>query len=293
MERRPLGATGLTVSALGLGAGAIGSADLPDPEVARLLHGALDLGISLIDTAPSYGASEDRIGRHLAGRRGQVVLSTKAGYGVPGVPDWTCESIVRGVDLALRRLRTDLIDIVHLHSCPLDVLRREDVLDGVRRMRSSGKVRVAAYSGEGEALDFAIGCGLFGSVQASVNACDQRSMRHRLPEAAERGIGVIAKRALANAPWRGQPIPGDPAAAAYVERFRAMALSPGPLPWDELFLRFAAFSPGISACLVGTRRLENLSRLAASLADGPLPGPERQGLLEAWDRADRGWTGQV
>jgi aryl-alcohol dehydrogenase-like predicted oxidoreductase len=293
MEQRPLGKTGLEVSLLGLGAGAIGSADLAEEEVSRLLHGALDLGISLIDTAPSYGASEERIGRHLAGRREQVVLSTKVGYGVPGVTDWTGDAIVGGVDLALRRLRTDRLDIVHLHSCPLDVLRRDDVLEGVRRMRASGKVRVAAYSGEGDALEFAIGSGVFSSVQASVNACDQRSMRDALRAAAERGIGVIGKRALANAPWLERPPLGDQAAAIYVERFRQMALAPGPLPWDELFLRFAAFSAGISACLVGTRRLENLARLVAAAAKGPLPEAERERILHAWDRADRGWSGQV
>jgi len=293
MEHRPLGASGLQVSLLGLGAGAIGSGDLAEEEASRLLHGALDLGISLIDTAPSYGASEERIGRHLAGRREQVVLSTKVGYGVPGVPDWTGDAILAGVDLALRRLRTDRLDVVHLHSCPLDVLRREDLLEGVRRMSASGKVRVPAYSGEGDALEFAIGSGLFGAVQASVNVCDQASMRRTLRVAGERGIGVIAKRALANAPWLGRLPPTDQAAAAYVERFRQMALPPGPLPWDELFLRFAAFSPGVCSCLIGTRRLENLARLVAAAAKGPLPETERERILHAWDRADRGWTGQV
>ena len=293
MELRPLGKTGLEVSLLGLGAGAIGSADLGEGEVSRLLHGALDLGISLIDTAPSYGTSEERIGRHLAGRRAETVLSTKVGYGVPGVPDWTGDAIVAGVDLALRRLRTDRLDVVHLHSCPLDVLRRDDVLEGVRRMSASGKVRVAAYSGEGDALEFAIGSGLFGAVQASVNVCDQGALRRILPNAAERGLGIIGKRALANAPWLGRPPPGDQAAAIYLERFRQMALAPGPLPWDELFLRFAAFSAGISACLVGTRRLENLTKLAAAVGRGTLPPEERQRLLDSWDRADRGWTGQV
>ncbi len=293
MEQRPLGSSGLRVSVLGLGAGAIGSADLAEEEVSRLLHGALDLGISLIDTAPSYGASEERIGRHLAGRRDEIILSTKVGYGIPGVPDWTGDAIVAGVDRALRRLRTDRLEVVHLHSCPVDVLRRDDVLEGVRRMRASGKVRVAAYSGEGDALELAIGSGLFGAVQASVNVCDQASMRRVLPGAVERGIGVIAKRALANAPWLGRAPPEDRAAAIYLERFRKMALAPGALPWDELFLRFAAFSPGVSACLVGTRRLENLARLVAAAAKGPLPEAGRELILRAWDGADAGWTGQV
>src|SRR5437762_4467927 len=121
MELRALGGTGVIVSALGLGAGPVG--ELSEMEAAALLGGALDLGVSLIDTARSYGASEERIGRHLAHRRGEFVLSTKCGYGIEGVPDWTGECIDRGVDEALRRLRTDRVDVMHLHSCPLDVLR--------------------------------------------------------------------------------------------------------------------------------------------------------------------------
>jgi aryl-alcohol dehydrogenase-like predicted oxidoreductase len=68
MERRPFGRTGLAVPILGFGAGHVGDPALDEAEVGRLLHGALDLGVTLIDTARSYGLSEERIGRHLAGR---------------------------------------------------------------------------------------------------------------------------------------------------------------------------------------------------------------------------------
>ena len=81
---RPLGRTGLSVFPVGLGAGALGDPSLGEAEAERLLLGALDLGVNLIDTAPSYGLSEERIGRILGARRAQVVLSTKGGYGVPG-----------------------------------------------------------------------------------------------------------------------------------------------------------------------------------------------------------------
>src|ERR1700712_4330280 len=91
----------LQVSPLGLGAGELGAAGLDDREVEQLLRTAVELGVTLIDTARSYGLSEERIGRHLRPVRDQIVLSTKVGYGVDGVPDWTAECIRRGVERAL------------------------------------------------------------------------------------------------------------------------------------------------------------------------------------------------
>src|SRR5439155_433564 len=106
-----------------------------------------EVGITLLDTAPSYGLSEERIGRLLKGRREGFVLSTKGGYGVPGVPDWTHAAVRGSIEQALRRLCTDHIDIFHLHSCPLDVLCREDILQALAEAQARGQVRVLAYSG--------------------------------------------------------------------------------------------------------------------------------------------------
>jgi len=110
------------VSRLGLGTGSLGDPAQSDAEVDRLLGTALDLGITLFDTARSYGLSEERLGRFLRGRRDGVVLSTKVGYGVDGVPDWTPECIRKGIDRALGLLQTGVIDLVHLHSCPQGTL---------------------------------------------------------------------------------------------------------------------------------------------------------------------------
>src|SRR6266702_1289414 len=148
MEQRPLGATGLAVSAVGLGAGRIGGPATSDADVDRLVGRALDLGVNLVDTAPSYGRSEERLGRALRGRRGRVVLSTKLGYGVAGIPDWTPACIAAGVDAALARLGTDCIDLAFLHSC--DRATAERVVDALEDAVRAGKVRVAGYSGEGE-----------------------------------------------------------------------------------------------------------------------------------------------
>ena len=293
MIRRPLGSTGLEVSVLGFGAGPVGSPELSESQAEALLNGVLDAGINLLDTAPSYGQSEERIGRYLQGRRHEFVLSTKCGYGVPGVEDWTAPCITQGIELALRRLRTDFLDIVHFHSCPVDVLERPGVVDALRRAVEQGKVRVAAYSGDNAPLRWALHSGAFGSVQTSVNVFDQRVLDRGLPEATQRGMGVIAKRPLGNAPWRFSERPDAPDIATYWDRMRAMGLDTGGLDWSELALRFAAFVPGVASCIVGTTRTENLQRNLRALDQGPLPGELVERIRGAFRQHDHGWDGLI
>lgn len=279
---------------VGLGAGALGAAELPDGEVERLVGAALDAGVTLIDTARSYGLSEERLGRALEGRRDAVVLSTKVGYGIPGLQDWTGPCIEAGVDAALRRLRTDRLDVVHLHSCDLQILERGDVLGALLDAVRAGKVRVAAYSGEGEALDWAIASGSFGAIQCSVSVVDQAVLADDGPLARARatGLGVLAKRALGNAPWRfaERPLAGDVAEAW--ERFRAMDLLPGPLPWPELFARFAAHTPGVSTILQGTSKLDHLRAVVDGVSRGPLDATTVTALRAAFARQGR-WSGRI
>lgn len=290
MDLRPFGRTGLTVPVLGFGAGHVGDPSLDEAEVGRLLHGALDLGVTLIDTARSYGLSEERIGRHLAGRRDEFVLSTKVGYGIPGYHDWTGPVIAAGVDAALGRLRTDRIDIVHLHSCPLDVLERGEVVAALQATVAAGKVRVAAYSGDNAPLEWAIASGAFGSIETSVNLVDQRAIERALPAARDRGLGVIAKRPAANAPWRFADRPAATDVALYWDRWRAFGLDPDPYDWTELSLRFAAWQDGVHCAIVGTSRLEHLRRNVEQIAKGPLPA-EMAAAIRAAFRAE--WEGQI
>ncbi|MFP2930190.1 aldo/keto reductase [Pyxidicoccus sp. 3LG] len=293
MERRPLGRTGLHVSVLGFGAGHVGSPDLAEADAAALLHGVLDSGINLIDTAPGYGLSEERIGRHLHGRRGEFVLSTKCGYGVPGVEDWTPECITRGVDQALQRLRTDVLDVVHFHSCPVEVLQRPGLVEALVRAVEAGKVRAAAYSGDNAALEYALGTGAFTVVQTSVNVFDQYAIDRGVAWAREKGVGVIAKRPLGNAPWRFAERPGAHDIGEYWHRMRTMALDSRGLDWGELTLRFAAYVPGVSTCIVGTGRLDNLRRNLRALEQGPLPSDFVHAIREAFRRNDQGWDGMI
>jgi aryl-alcohol dehydrogenase-like predicted oxidoreductase len=156
MQTRPFGRTGLEVPVLGFGAMQLGDPSIDEATAARVLHHVLDQGLALIDTARSYGLAEERIGRHLESRRGEFVLSTKVGYDIAGTRDWTHDCVLRGVDAARDRLRVDVIDIVHLHSCSLEVLQAGDVTRALQRCVDDGKVRVAAYSGDDAPLRYAV-----------------------------------------------------------------------------------------------------------------------------------------
>ena len=131
MKLRTLGKSGIKVSVLGFGAGHIGGYNLSELEVSHLLNSVVDLGINLFDTARAYGLSEERLGKHLCHRRNEVIISTKVGYGINGVADWSFDSIRLGIEEALVKLKTDYIDIVHLHSCSLEVLNRGEVIDAL------------------------------------------------------------------------------------------------------------------------------------------------------------------
>lgn len=292
---RTFGNTGLDVPRVGFGASAAGDSSLSEAEAAALLNGAVDAGACLIDTARSYGLSEERIGRHLGHRRGDFILSTKVGYGVPGLPDWTGPAIEAGVDLALRKLSTDVIDIVHLHSCPREVLERGDVVDALTRAKQTGKVRIAAYSGDNEALDWAVASRRFGGIQVSINVCDLRAVESgAVQRAAEGGMGVIAKRPLANAPWaRSSPPADDEAAAAYFGRWRDLAYELGSLEPAEFALRFALSLPGVSAAIVGTRSVARLRAHVEAAARGALSEDLRNAIFDRWRERERGWRGMV
>jgi aryl-alcohol dehydrogenase-like predicted oxidoreductase len=288
---RPFGDTGLSVSALGLGAGQIGEADVDDRGAARVLHAALDGGIRLIDTARGYGSSEERIGRHLGARRDEFVLVTKVGYDVEGAADWTAAAVTDGIERALSVLRTDVLDVALLHSCSLATLERGDVIAALLDAREAGKIRVAGYSGENQALEWAVRSGHFGAVETSVNLVDQWSLRHVLPEA--HGLGVIAKRPLANAPWRHADRPVGRYGETYWERLRQLDLTPADGDWPGTAARFSAYAPGVSAAIVGTASVEHLRAAIAAVERGPLPAQETDRWRTAFAAHGSGWPGDL
>ena len=293
MNSKRYGTSGFEVSVLGLGAGQIGGADRDEAQVARLLNTALDLGITLIDSARGYGLSEERIGRHLAHRRAEFRLSTKVGYGIPGHEDWTAGAVQAGVDAALRHLNTEHIDIVHLHSCPLSTLQAGDVVDALARARDQGKLGCVAYAGENDALAWAIDSARFGGVECSVNLFDQGSLGGPLVQAHQRGIGVIAKRALGNAPWRFGERPVGDYCETYWSRMQQLAYDSAGLPWDEFALRFSAWQPTVSCAIVGTASIEHLKHNIALAMKGPLPEDVVAAVRQRYAAVGAGWSGEV
>lgn len=288
---RRYGNTDLFLNPLGLGAAQIGDPQLDDAVVGQLLNAAVDAGINLLDTAPSYGISEERIGRHLSARRSEVVISTKLGYGVSGIADWTGPCITAGIEQALRLLRTDHIDIAHFHSCPRQVLEQTDVIDALDAAKRAGKVRAMAYSGENDDLAWAVACGRFDGFMASLNICDQRILTHQL--AAMAGKGFIAKRAVANHPWRFAQRPVGDYCEEYWARWQAMGLDNRGLEWGEISLRFALSFPHVSAAIVGTANVQHLLQSLLWVAKGPLPADWVTELHTAFAQHDNDWTGQI
>ncbi|MDP2369094.1 aldo/keto reductase [Rhodoferax sp.] len=295
MQTRPLGKTGLNVSALGFGAMHLNDERVSEQEASRLLNQVLDLGVNLIDTARGYGLSEERIGRHLAHRRQEFVLSTKVGYGIDGVPDWTYACILAGVDAALTRMRCEVLDIVHLHSCPLHTLEQGEVVTALEDCKRAGKLRVVAYSGDNAELDWTIQSQRFGAVQTSISVCDQSNLAQRLPALAHAAMGVIAKRPLAGAVWRTATRPETYAEGAYWDRWQAMGLEQ-TIPqadWNELALRFIAHLPGVASSVVGTRKLAHLEQNLVAVAKGPLPTEQQQQIHATFLRNEQGWCGLI
>ncbi|HET9036782.1 MAG TPA: aldo/keto reductase, partial [Myxococcaceae bacterium] len=113
------------------------------------------------------------------------------------------------------------------------------------------------------------------------------------PEASRRGLGVLAKRPLGNAPWRFETRPEAEDVAEAWERFRALGLEPAGEPWDALAARFTAFAPGVTSILLGTASPAQLAAVARAVEEGPLPPAMLGSIRAAHERVGRGWPGRI
>ncbi len=148
MRRRMLGNTGLEVSEVGLGGWQLGNTDdwggMDARTAHRLIHEALEGGISLFDTAPNYacGESERILGEALAGRRNEVVLVSKFGHRPEGSKDFSVAWFWESLEQSLRRLRTDYLDLLLLHNPDPAMYEGVDPLwRAMEKSREQGKVR--------------------------------------------------------------------------------------------------------------------------------------------------------
>lgn len=303
MEYRALGRTGLKVSALGLGTMMFGWKTDAD-EAKRLVDRALDAGVNLFDTSSSYGrgASETLLGAVLEGRRGDAIVCTKVHYrsadaGLNAVGN-SQRNVIAQCEASLRRLRTDHIDVLQIHS-PDPTTPIDETLRALDSLVRSGKVRYVGSSSFSawqvvEALWASKEHGLnrFVTEQPAYNLLDRSIERELLPMAAAYGIGVLvfsplAEGILTGKYRRGEPLPDD-------SRFKQVT-KPGPyaqrltsavhdaldalralgeeraLSMSQLALSWALSRPGIASVLAGpcnvTQLEDNLAALEVRLTD--------------------------
>ncbi len=153
MKYNVLGKTGLNVSRLGFGAATLGDEyGAADPrEAERAVHYAIERGMTFFDVAPYYGRTlaETRLGDALQGRREKVILATKcARFDVAGF-DFSATAVYRMAEESLRRLRTDYLDILHVHDIEFGHKQQviEETVPALRELQKSGKVRFIGVTG--------------------------------------------------------------------------------------------------------------------------------------------------
>lgn len=294
----------MAVSVLGFGGAEIGFEKASQGDVARLLGAALDAGLNVIDTAECYGgtsghlSSEELIGEAVGSRRKDFFLFTKCGHasGFPDRKDWDPALLAESIDRSLRRLRTDCVDLIQLHSCDVATLQQGDAITVLQRARDAGKTRFIGYSGDNENAAYAIACGAFDTLQTSINIADQSVLDHNLPEAQARGMGVIAKRPIANAAWMSGEVP--PANGYHQTYWERLGKLQYPFLADKaaavgMALRFTLGQAGVHTAIVGTKNPDRWKQNATLLDAGPLSPGEIAAIRGRWHVvAGEDWRGQ-
>ncbi|MEU5147658.1 MULTISPECIES: aldo/keto reductase [Streptomyces] len=227
MRHLPLGSSGLHVSAVGLGCNNFGGR-LDARATRAVVDAALDAGVTLLDTADIYGGgggSERHLGQALKGRRDQVVLATKFGYdgvdmkyGPAAGARGGRAYIRRAVEESLRRLETDHIDLLQLHS-PDPATPIAETLAALTELVAEGKVRYIGHSNltgwqlaEAAHVARETGSVPFVSAQNEWSLLERSAERELVPAALHYGVGVLPYFPLANGLLtgkirRGVPVP--------------------------------------------------------------------------------------
>jgi aryl-alcohol dehydrogenase-like predicted oxidoreductase len=299
MDRRFLGRTGMAVTPIGFGGAEIGYQQAAQESVNRLLNEALDLGMNVIDTAECYPGSEELIGKAVAHRRADFFLFTKCGHDGKSfnLPNWDLRLLQQQIDRSLTRLNTDRLDLLQIHSCTLEQLRQGDILAVVKKARDAGKTRFIGYSGDSAAARWAAESGEFDTLQTSVNIADQEAIDLTLPLCASRGMGVIAKRPVANVAWKnqGQFLGGYD--RVYWERVQKLKYPFLERPVGEAVakaLRFTLSCPGVTVAIAGTAKPGRFKENAEAVKAGPLAPAEFDAIRKRWKEvAEPDWTGQT
>jgi aryl-alcohol dehydrogenase-like predicted oxidoreductase len=307
MEYTTLRGTGLRVSVAGLGCGGhsrLGrSYGVDEADSVALVRHALDLGISFIDTAEAYG-TEDIVGKAIAGRRDEVVLSTKAWIVSRGGQARSAADIGRALDGSLARLGTDHVDVYHLHGVPPGDgydRARDELLPCLLALKEQGKIGHAGIT-EGFGRDTAhrmFQTGLTDGWEVAMvgfNLLNQSGRERVLEPALAKGVGTLIMFAVRRA------LSGAEAASAAVAQLRESGLVDAELnerdPLDflvrdgvassltEAAYRFCRHTPGADVVLTGTGKVEHLEENVRSILGPPLPSAVVDRLATAFGRVD-------
>jgi aryl-alcohol dehydrogenase-like predicted oxidoreductase len=299
MEKRKFGKTDMEVSVLGFGGAEIGyNPNQTQAEVNLLLNSALDAGLNVIDTAAAYKTSEEMIGKAVGRRRKDYYLLTKCGALDAFTRfDWSKKGILETIENSLRLLRTDYLDIAQLHSCDAEILRQGDCIEGLLRAQEKGYTRYIGYSGDNDDAKYAIELGVFDALQTSVSVADQSPIDGNIPLAVEKGLGIIAKRPIANAVWRHSTKPADSYHHEYWERIQKLQFdfTKKSLAAATAFaLRFTMTIPGVDTMIVGTTKPDRWQENAKYVAEGNLSDEEFEAVRDRWrEVADESWVGMT
>jgi aryl-alcohol dehydrogenase-like predicted oxidoreductase len=291
IETRILGRTNASVTILGYGAmelrGQPRGPHIEDDDAGRLLNAVLDGGITLIDTSPDYGHSEELIGRYLGRRREEFFLASKCGCPTdppadapPPYPhDYSPANVRANVEQSLRRLDTDRLDLVQVHMSPAKAqMERDHTVETLQDLQREGKIRYIGMSGILPNLPGHIAMDVFDAFQIPYSAV-QRDHEDLITEAAAKGAGTLIRGGAARgAPseeknWTIGPL-SQPAgqgqrnweAASLEDLMRDSGLSA-----IEFTLRFTLSHPALSTTIVGTSNPAHLEANIALAEKGPLP----------------------
>lgn len=288
LHYRPLGATGIPVSEIGMGCNRLGEAPMPDSHWIELVQRAVDLGVTLFDTSESYGwgRSEDILGQAL-GNRDDVLVATKVSrIQATNAKDFSAARIIQQAEGSLRRLRRDRIDIYQLHSPSLEDLQRFDWPNAMTMLREQGKIRFIAVSiNDAVSGEWLLEQGLVQVFQVPYNLLDPETGDFIIPQAQAQGVGIMVRVPMAQGILTGKFRPGEAVAEGHrahlagkkmarlieeAEQYRDLAEQSG-LPMSQFALRFALSPNGVSAVIPGARTVAQLTQNVAASNGYGLP----------------------